>query len=344
MDTAWTFAVSVVWPCCYQLCRGIIDSWRLGAVVDLARRSSEFRRLLSDCFLLNICLFVGGHWWQELAMRAVAWVLDIQEPNDLPWTLRTLSWAQWLCWYAPMYALCFGYNLVWCRAVARCAASSGARAPTDSERATELVSADRHSNSHHLFLHPRHQQPHQRQQHSRPFQRANESLMAVRRAWLSLLQFLSEEVYRAMLSLALLVQMKALSWIPMVGYPLHMLHLSWFYALSSFEYAWCLNSRGLAERIRLLETDWIYYTGFGLTQTLLTTVFPKFLASGVFAFVLPLFIVLAVHHARAHNVKAAACNARLPIFAPVTYALSISLRALAWLAERRKASKQRYVS
>lgn len=85
----------------------------------------------------------------------------------------------------------------------------------------------------------------------------------------------------------LIIQAKALYFIPFIGsflsFTLFSLITSWY----SFEYAWnCLNY-SLEKKVQIIEENWIYFLGFGAPLTLATFFSPFLLNQGIFAFIFP---------------------------------------------------------
>ena len=105
---------------------------------------------------------------------------------------------------------------------------------------------------------------------------------------------MSEELYRLLLVSLFLVQLSLVSLLPVVGQPLSVLHLCWLYSLYSFEYKWSLQGWRLETRLDFFERRWSYFAGFGCPAALLGVLFPRLIASGVFAMAFPMFIILAV--------------------------------------------------
>merc|ERR1711968_196984 len=64
-------------------------------------------------------------------------------------------------------------------------------------------------------------------------------------------------------------------------------------AFYSFEYTWSIQGWRVEDKVRVFETNYAYFFGFGLPIALITAFFPFFVSNGIFALVFPLFIILA---------------------------------------------------
>jgi len=109
--------------------------------------------------------------------------------------------------------------------------------------------------------------------------------------WLSAM---ADELYRVLLIGSFMIQMSLVSLIPYIGNVLSLMHICWIYSLYSFEYKWILEGWNLETRLHYFESRWAYFAGFGFPSALLTLMFPKFISAGIFAFIFPIFIILAI--------------------------------------------------
>ena len=80
--------------------------------------------------------------------------------------------------------------------------------------------------------------------------------------------------------------------------------MSWSFALYAFDYKWALRGWNVATRFDHVERHWAFFLGFGLPCTLLTIVFPYFISYGVYSYMFPLFILLAIRSDEAAGVLA----------------------------------------
>jgi len=110
---------------------------------------------------------------------------------------------------------------------------------------------------------------------------------------------LAHELYRTFLVVGLVIQNMLLwrvSRVPFIG-PVFgligLLSLSWICAFYSFEYTWAIQGWPVEKKVRVFETNYAYFFGFGLPIALITAFFPFFVSNGLFCLVFPLFIILA---------------------------------------------------
>ena len=130
---------------------------------------------------------------------------------------------------------------------------------------------------------------------------------------------LADEIYRFLLFATYLVLVSLLSALPVVGYVPYFFGLSWMHAFYSFDYKWCMNNVDLRTRLNHFETHWSYFAGFGFPCTLWNFLSPQFISYGVYAFVFPFFIILAVS-AKPRRSKSASPPVLLPDRVPIFHA------------------------
>lgn len=112
--------------------------------------------------------------------------------------------------------------------------------------------------------------------------------------WQRLLSSFAQVLYRLLLSAAFLVQAYLCYLVPVVGRYVAALHFSWVYALQAFDYKWALEGWPVEKALTYFERRWAYMAGFGFPCALITVAFPPFVSYGVYAFVFPVFIILAI--------------------------------------------------
>ena len=79
-----------------------------------------------------------------------------------------------------------------------------------------------------------------------------------------------------------------------IGFAAFVAYMSWSFALYAFDYKWALRGWNVATRFDHVERHWAFFLGFGLPCTLLTILFPYFISYGVYSYMFPLFILLAI--------------------------------------------------
>lgn len=173
--------------------------------------------------------------------------------------------------------------------------------------------------------------------------------------WKRVLGSLSQVLYRVLLSATFLVQAYLCYLVPVVGSWLATLHFSWVYALQAFDYKWALEGWSVEKALTYFERRFAYMAGFGFPCALITVAFPPFVSAGIYAFVFPLFIILAivaepVAHVRAPALIDEAAEARadtpvpavnpgrLPIFRYAKIASAALLRRLYRRTSKRRAA------
>ena len=70
--------------------------------------------------------------------------------------------------------------------------------------------------------------------------------------------------------------------------------LSWIYSFYCWEFKWSLNGKTVTQQRKILETNWAYYCGFGLTFTLSTVYLPGLFSYGIWALLFPVFLLTAI--------------------------------------------------
>lgn len=126
----------------------------------------------------------------------------------------------------------------------------------------------------------------------------------------------------------------------MVSTNLQHISLSACAPLRVHRYAWGLQRMPLQQRLKLIETRWTYFAGFGLPAALLTYYSPRFIDLGVFALTFPLFIILGINstpqaHVSPHQ-PAAWWVQRLPIFRMVNWINGQILRLMHWAGAKHR--------
>jgi len=111
---------------------------------------------------------------------------------------------------------------------------------------------------------------------------------------LSISVMIADTVFTIVVEIIFLVQGKVFSMVPIkiLGSALNLLHQCLLHSLYSFEYKWFSQGLSLHKRLEYVETNWLYFLGFGLPLAVITSMPESQIIAGcVFSVVFPLFIV-----------------------------------------------------
>eukprot|EP00397_Hematodinium_sp_SG-2012_P044647 GEMP01049917.1.p1 GENE.GEMP01049917.1~~GEMP01049917.1.p1 ORF type:complete len:287 (+),score=19.01 GEMP01049917.1:121-981(+) len=150
------------------------------------------------------------------------------------------------------------------------------------------------------------------------------------RRCVSALRRVVDEMFRVLLNFLYIVWMHVLYFIPVVGPVLYFVHFCWLASLYAFEYRWVSLKWNTAERLQYFEKHWIYFIGFGFPVSCLCFICPRFVDTGVFAILFPLFIFTSTMAQPKSAQNSWVLPNRIPIF---TVAQTIACYVLR-LAER----------
>lgn len=106
----------------------------------------------------------------------------------------------------------------------------------------------------------------------------------------------TDSFYNGILCLSFIICSVVTSLLPRpIGSILYFTQLCWLYSFYCFETKWTLRGKwGLRKRIYYFEEHWMYMLGFGTPFTLAFFFFPFLVSAGVYAFLFPFFLILAV--------------------------------------------------
>jgi hypothetical protein len=122
-------------------------------------------------------------------------------------------------------------------------------------------------------------------------------------------------VRRFLLTYGFLLQAHVLlHMVPYLGWPLHVLCLSWYWSFFCFEYKWALHGWTIEQRVAAIEEQWIFMIGFGMPIALLSITFSTFVSYGIVAFFFPIFVILATTSEPSVHAASRWLPRRLPLF------------------------------
>eukprot|EP00026_Physarum_polycephalum_P010830 Phypoly_transcript_11011.p1 GENE.Phypoly_transcript_11011~~Phypoly_transcript_11011.p1 ORF type:complete len:305 (+),score=20.27 Phypoly_transcript_11011:21-935(+) len=115
----------------------------------------------------------------------------------------------------------------------------------------------------------------------------------------------TDSVYNNILCLSFIIISVLASLLPRpIGPLIYFIMLCWLYAFYCFETKWTLRGKwGLRKRIYYFEEHWVYMLGFGTPFTLAFFFFPFLVSAGVYAFLFPFFLILAVQAKRQKKIE-----------------------------------------
>jgi etoposide-induced 2.4 mRNA len=74
---------------------------------------------------------------------------------------------------------------------------------------------------------------------------------------------------------------------------LYLLNLSWLIAYNSFEYQWIHFKVSFETKIKTIETNWVYFSFFGLPLALIAFQFPSIIENGLISVAFPFVLMMA---------------------------------------------------
>jgi len=108
------------------------------------------------------------------------------------------------------------------------------------------------------------------------------------------IRFGADLIYRCFFIGCFSVQLFMFQYIPHIGISLYFIHLCAFNAFISFEYKWDLRKWTTEQKINYFEEHIFYLLGFGTPLTLIVSFCPKFIGLAIFAFLLPIYIMMSI--------------------------------------------------
>lgn len=76
-----------------------------------------------------------------------------------------------------------------------------------------------------------------------------------------------------------------------LGHPIYFVASCWLASLYCFEYRWVYLGWDSHHRLGYFERHWLYFFGFGFPIGLVSYISPKFIDTGMFALIFPIFIL-----------------------------------------------------
>ncbi|XP_070557547.1 etoposide-induced protein 2.4 homolog [Ptychodera flava] len=113
---------------------------------------------------------------------------------------------------------------------------------------------------------------------------------------LNLSKMVADLLFSIVIQSIFLIQAMLVGLIPLSGMAtlLSLFHLCLLYSLYAFEYKWFNMGWEVHKRINYIESNWAYFSGFGLPLALLTSLPQSYIVSGcIFSMFFPLFIISA---------------------------------------------------
>lgn len=115
--------------------------------------------------------------------------------------------------------------------------------------------------------------------------------------WLNI----ANEIINALITGIFLIQIFALSHIPIIGDLLTVIQTSWFWSMSSFDYKYGLEGINIRGKIELCEYNWEYMLGYGIIPSLINHMCSKYIGLAILSLLFPLFIITAIMSGEKNN-------------------------------------------
>lgn len=108
---------------------------------------------------------------------------------------------------------------------------------------------------------------------------------------------IADSIFSCLLEVVFLVQSSIFIYIPIyfLNNLLTHLHISLLYALYAFEYKWFNFGWTIKRRLNYIELKWPYFFGFGLSLSIITSLFNSYIINAtLFAFLFPALLLSAI--------------------------------------------------
>jgi len=148
--------------------------------------------------------------------------------------------------------------------------------------------------------------------------------------FVSFLKNVSQEVYRFWFFGLILLQIHLVGFFPL---GIYLKFLAWCLVCGyySFSYKWKLMNKSLVKRLAMLEDGVFYFMGFGFILTLIATIFPMLLESGIFPALFTSNVIIAVVK-EPRNLS----NSRVPVFYPTNVVITLWVNCWKYMVSLRK--------
>lgn len=239
---------------------GLIDSVSVASMFAFYLSSAKIRLRCFQCAVLNGGLFLMSVCLAEYVLRPlIDMLLDGHSPS-----INLFINLFYLAYVYPVMLISFALNSIWYQEIA--------------DEANKLIQANKQSNNQLLPMIKPNQQTTSVNQSNSP--------NTVFDRW-------AGELYRLLLFGVVSIWTQLLSLLPIVGWPLSLLHWSWLYSLYSFDYNWSHHAVPVEVRLTEFEQRWAYFTGFGLAAGLATIMLSPAMSTPILALLFPFMILIA---------------------------------------------------
>ena len=108
---------------------------------------------------------------------------------------------------------------------------------------------------------------------------------------------IADSIFSCTMQIVFLIQSSIFIYIPIyfLNNLLFHLHISLLYALYAFEYKWFNFGWSIKRRLKFIERKWPYFFGFGLSLSIVTSLFDSYIINAtLFAFLFPGLLLSAI--------------------------------------------------
>lgn len=252
-----------------DIVKGLQDSLSFHQLIPIILTSTKIQHRLLQCFFLNVCILIGGMLISKMVLNPfLTFLLAVRDTKDMgPQTVvriqavssilsGSLQLVYKLMLIYPVLCISLLLNRVWYTDIC----NESAKHPT-------VIRKLRYSS---------------------PPTATYASVIH------RIIGVISDEIYRGILPLGVWIQSILLAYIPYIGIWCALVQIAWVYSFYIFEYKWAIQRQRLLNRLQFFETNWAYFLGFGIPTAALTCLLPRDIEIGLFAYLFPLFAMLAL--------------------------------------------------